>query len=60
MAMMISKFHRLVQSKKVWGAFAVLISAAFIFTFNGARSGGSKQKSGNETAGKLFGEIVSY
>lgn len=59
MTMMISKFHRLVQSKKVWGAFAVLISVAFIFAFNGARSDGNNQKRGSEIAGKLFGEKVS-
>ncbi|MBN2704278.1 MAG: SurA N-terminal domain-containing protein [Pontiellaceae bacterium] len=59
MAMMISKFHRLVQSKKVWGAFAVLISIAFIFAFNGARSGGSNQNNGDKIAGKIFGEEVS-
>lgn len=59
MAMMISKFHKLVQSKKVWGAFAVLISVAFIFAFNGARSDGNG-RGGTDTAGKIFGEKVSY
>ncbi|MBN2703618.1 MAG: SurA N-terminal domain-containing protein [Pontiellaceae bacterium] len=60
MAMMISKFHKLVQSKKVWGAFAVLISVAFIFAFNGARSDGGSARSGDDTAGKIFGEKVSF
>lgn len=62
MAMMISKFHKLVQSKKVWGAFAVLISIAFVFTFSPGSSGNkaSRDKNNlNAAAGSLFGEEVT-
>lgn len=58
MAMMISKFHRLVQSKKVWGAFAVLISVAFIFAFNGGKGGGNNDNNQKKDVGELFGEKV--
>ena len=60
MAMMISKFHKLVQSKKVWGAFAVLISCAFIFAFNGARGSGSNgADAGKEVLGTIGGKDVT-
>ena len=59
MAMMISKFHKLVQSKAIWGAFAVLISAAFVFAYNGARSDMSNGPRKKQYAGKLYGEEVS-
>lgn len=62
MAMLISKFHRIIQSKVVWAAFAVLISVAFVGVYTpGAKSRSQarqEQKSG-QLAGRLFGEDVS-
>lgn len=61
MAMMISKFHKLIQSKVVWTAFAILISVAFVTVYTGSKTSASKQRSENEQqiAGRLFGEDVS-
>ena len=62
MAMMISKFHKLIQSKVVWGAFAVLISVAFVGVYTpGAKSRkeAAQDRQANQVAGKLFGEEVS-
>jgi len=61
MAMMISKFHKLIQSKVVWTAFAVLISVAFVTVYTGSKSSARKARSANESqiAGRLFGEPVS-
>ncbi|MCF7863263.1 MAG: SurA N-terminal domain-containing protein [Kiritimatiellales bacterium] len=62
MAMLISKFHRIIQSKVVWAAFAVLISVAFVGVYTpGAKSRSQarqEQKSG-QLAGRLYGEDVS-
>ena len=61
MAMMISKFHKLIQSKVVWTAFAILISVAFVTVYTGQKSSARKALSENEqqVAGRLFGEDVS-
>ncbi len=61
MAMMISKFHKLVSSKKVWAAFAVLISVAFVIAYTGGKSGKQKSRSdaAKEVVGKVYGEKVS-
>lgn len=61
MAMMIAKFHKIVQSKKVWTAFAILISIAFVSVYSGARSGQQKQRmqKQSEIAGQLFGKDVT-
>ena len=61
MAMMISKFHKLIQSKVVWTAFAILISVAFVTVYTGSKSSASKARSENagQIAGRLFGEDVS-
>ncbi len=62
MTMMISKFHRLIQSKIVWGAFAVLISVAFVGVYTpGAksRSEAKRDRKESQIAGRLFGEEVS-
>jgi hypothetical protein len=61
MAMMISKFHKLIQSKVVWTAFAILISVAFVTVYTGQKSSARKARSENESqiAGRLFGEDVS-
>ena len=62
MAMMISKFHKLIQSKIVWGCFAVLISIAFVGVYTpgaGDRSKAKRDYDQNQLAGRLFGEEVS-
>ena len=62
MAMMISKFHRLIQSKIVWGCFAVLISIAFVGVYTpgaGDRSQAKRAYEENQLAGRLFGEEVT-
>ncbi len=63
MVMMISKFHKLIQSKIVWGAFAVLISVAFVVVYNSPASKTSsqqkRQKKAEQLAGRLFGEDVT-
>jgi hypothetical protein len=62
MTMMISKFHKLIQSKIVWGAFAVLISIAFVGVYTpGAkdRSQAKRDQKENQLAGILFGEEVT-
>ena len=62
MVMMISKFHRLIQSKLVWGIFALVISVSFVLiSIPGA---GNRKASRNaqkeaQLAGRLFGEDVS-
>ena len=62
MVMMISKFHKLIQSKVVWGAFAVLISVAFVVVYTPAsknRSQKKRQQKADQLAGHLFGEEVT-
>ena len=61
MAMMISKFHKLIQSKIVWGAFALLISVAFIGMSmpNSRRTAAKRDRAAAQLAGKLYGEDVS-
>ncbi len=61
MAMMISKFHKLVGSKKVWTVFAVLISVAFVVAYTGGKSGKQKSRSEleKEVVGSLYGEKVT-
>ena len=63
MAMMISKFHKLIQSKIVWGAFAFLISIAFVGVYTpgaGDRSRAKREYKENQLAGRLFGEEVTH
>jgi len=62
MAMMISKFHKIIQSKTVWGVFAVLISVAFVGVYTGAKSNNrnaAQSGTSDKPAGTLFGEEVS-
>lgn len=61
MAMMISKFHKLIQSKVVWTAFAILISVAFVGVYTGAKNSGSQQnnKAASSVVGRLYGEEVT-
>jgi peptidyl-prolyl cis-trans isomerase D len=61
MAMMISKFHKLVGSKRVWTVFAVLISVAFVVAYSGGKSGRKRAQGTVEQrlAGKLYGKEIS-
>ena len=61
MAMMISKFHKIIQSKVVWTVFAILISVAFVGVYTGSRTGSAKQRQQleDQVAGKLYGEDVT-
>lgn len=62
MTMMISKFHKMIQSKIVWGAFALLISVAFVGVYTpGAksRSEAKRDRKEGQIAGRLFGEEIS-
>ena len=55
MAMMISKFHKIIQSKIVWTAFAVLISIAFVGVYTGSK--GSKQQARDQQESELAGRL---
>ena len=61
MAMMISKFHKIIQSKIVWTVFAILISVAFVGVYTGSKSSSQKQRSqqASQIAGTLYGEEVT-
>jgi len=62
MTMMISKFHKIIQSKIVWGAFALLISVAFVGVSvpgSKSRSAAKRDRKAAQLAGRLFGEDVS-
>jgi hypothetical protein len=61
MAMMISKFHKLIQSKVVWIAFAALISIAFVWSYTGSSSGssGARSNAGDDVVGRLYNEDVT-
>ncbi len=57
MAMMISRFHKLIQSKILWGVFLVVI--IFSFVIWGSQSPGRARRHREQTAaGKLDGEFV--
>jgi len=62
MTMMISKFHKIIQSKVVWGIFALLISVAFVsVSVPGSknRKAAKRDQKAAQLAGRLFGEEVS-
>ncbi|MEN8253901.1 MAG: SurA N-terminal domain-containing protein [Verrucomicrobiota bacterium] len=62
MAMMISKFHKIIQSKVVWGAFALLICVAFVGVSapgSRGRKAARREQKAAQLAGRLFGEEVS-
>lgn len=62
MAMMISKFHKIIQSKIVWGIFAVAISVAFVTVYTGQKASSAnnpRMDPAKEVAGRLWGEDVS-
>ena len=58
MAMLISKFHRLIQSRLLWASFLVII--IFTFVVWGMQSPGASKKAREAmAAGKLYGKFVS-
>ncbi|MBN2163715.1 MAG: peptidylprolyl isomerase [Pontiellaceae bacterium] len=61
MAMMISKFHKIIQNKTVWAIFAVIVCVAFVglYTGNRGNSNNSQKAAPDEVAGKVFGEKVT-
>ena len=62
MTMMISKFHRLIQSRLLWGAFLVVIIFSFVIwgMFPGGSRGGGDDDPRNRAAGELGGEEISF
>ena len=59
MTMMISKFHKLIQSKVVWYiVIAVIVLSFSVFGISSYVLGGSR-RGRNQSVGKLFGEEVS-
>jgi peptidyl-prolyl cis-trans isomerase D len=61
MAMMISKFNKLIHNKTVWLVFAIFISVAFVMVYTGGGSGSSagRNDAASKVAGRLFGEDVT-
>lgn len=62
MAMLISKFHKIIQSKIVWGIFATLVCVAFVGVYtpgSKSRSAARREQKAAQIAGRLFGEEVS-
>lgn len=62
MAMLISKFHKIIQSKIVWGIFATLVCVAFVGVYtpgSKSRSTARREQKAARVAGRLFGEEVS-
>ncbi|MEE9368498.1 MAG: SurA N-terminal domain-containing protein [Pontiella sp.] len=61
MAMMISKFNKIIHNKTVWLVFAIFISIAFVSLYTGGGSNNDAQQAQRESqlAGRLFGEDVS-
>ena len=57
MAMMISKFHKLIQSKVVWYIILGVIIIAFVGFFTPSMRSGAKRPS-QKAVGELFGEKV--
>ncbi len=58
MAMLISKFHRLIQSKLLWGSFLVIIIFTFVIWGTQMPSESRKARELN-AAGKLGGEFIT-
>lgn len=62
MAMMISKFNKMIHNKTVWLIFAILISVAFVGVYTGQRAASNNNQRvdpAKEVAGRLWGEEVS-
>jgi len=58
MAMLISKFHRLIQSRLLWGIFLMII--VFTFVIWGTQMPGDiKEQQEANAAGKLDGQVVT-
>lgn len=55
--MMISKFHKLIQSKVLWIAFSFAICVAFIGAYLPSRGEASSRKK-ERAVGRLYGELV--
>ena len=58
MPMLISKFHRMIQSRLLWGTFLFIIVMTFVVWGTQFPSQSGKAKEAN-SAGKLFGKFVS-
>ena len=59
MTMMISKFHRLIQSRLLWGAFLIIIVFSFVIWGMVWPSDVNKMEQAN-AAGMLDGELISH
>lgn len=62
MAMMISKFNKMIHNKTVWLIFAILISVAFVGVYTGnrtSRRNNPRIDPAKEVVGRLWGEDVS-
>ena len=60
MAMMISKFNKIIHNKTVWLIFAIFISLAFVGVYTGSQTGSSKaDQAMSQIAGKLWGAEVT-
>ncbi len=63
MAMMISKFNKLIHNKTVWLVFAIFISVAFVLVYTGGSSSSAqkeRRKAAKEAVGRLWGKDISY
>ena len=62
MTMMISKFHRLIQSRLLWGAFLVVIIFSFVIwgMMPSGTRGGDSDDPRTRAAGELGGEEISF
>ncbi len=61
MAMMITKFNKIIHNKTVWLFFAILISVAFVGVYTGSKSSGAIERSNSksEVVGRLSGKDIS-
>jgi len=59
MAMLISKFHKLIQSKVIWYIFLGAIIVAFVGLFTPGLRGGDGGRGKSRPVGELFGKEVS-
>lgn len=58
MAMMITRFHKLIQSKTVWAVILGIIVIAFVGFFTPTMRGSGQKQQANDV-GKLFGKKIS-
>ena len=58
MAMLITNFNKLIQSKIVWGLFIGLVVFAFV-AMDMATPDASPQRSANDPVGTVFGEEIT-